>query len=104
MLYKQADEAKELTYIVLVGRLKLLGHLGKEDRFDTLGEVVAGDTLGEEGYLEVGTVRRRETAVISEDNTYLMEISKDGLEIAKKHMKNNDLSLDWFTLLNYMKR
>jgi hypothetical protein len=51
---------------VLAGKISLLGHLGTTDRFDSIGEVVAGDTLGEEGYFEVGSVKRRETTLIEE--------------------------------------
>jgi hypothetical protein len=90
--------------VVLVGKLSLLGHLGKDDRFDSIGEVIAGDTLGEEGFFEEGSVKRRETTLVEEQNTYLMEIRKDSFSIIKNQLKSSDLSLDWFTLMNYMKR
>ena len=50
----------------MVGSISLLGHLGLGENFDSIGDVQAGDSLGEEGYFEVGTVTRKETAVATE--------------------------------------
>ena len=64
-------------YIVIAGKMSLLG---KSE--ELIGEVSAGDSLGEEGYFEVGSVLRKEAACASEDNTYLMELCKDDMKKA----------------------
>jgi CRP-like cAMP-binding protein len=75
-LYKQGDKAEERSYIVLVGRIALKGFTGPDgEKFETLGEVKAGDTFGEEGAYEIGTVYRKETTFAEED-TFVLEICK----------------------------
>jgi len=103
ILYKEGDPAEERTYIVVVGKIALKGFLGGEEKFDTIGHVAAGDTLGEEGAYEVGRVFRKETAV-GEEDTYVLEILKDHLLIVQSFLKTNNMSLDWFTFNNFMKK
>ena len=38
---------------MLAGRILLKGFLGSQELFDNIGAVEAGDTLGEEGILEL---------------------------------------------------
>ena len=62
LLYKQGDAVMQRSYIVLAGKILLKGFLGSSERFDNIGSVEAGDTLGEEGILEVESAQRKESA------------------------------------------
>ena len=79
-MYKQEEPAEERCYIVVVGKLALKGHVGSDEKFETIGHVTAGDCLGEEGAYEVGHVYRKETAV-AEEETFVFEILKEHLMI-----------------------
>jgi len=46
-----------------------------DEDFDTVGQVISGDIIGEEGLYEVNSYRK-DTAV-AEVDTYLMEFNKD---------------------------
>ena len=75
-LYKEGDLAQGRLYIVLLGRFSLRGHFGKDDQFKTIGEVSAGDSLGEEGIFEMDNARRKETA-LAEMDSYVFELPKE---------------------------
>lgn len=75
VLYKQGEPAQERVYIIIVGKISLKGFLGDQEKFDNIGSVEAGDTLGEEGVFEAASIHRKETAYAEED-VYLFEIVK----------------------------
>ena len=85
----------EKIYLIIAGKLSLLA---KND--ELIGEVTAGDSLGEEGYFEVGSVLRKESACGIEDNTYVMELTKEDMLASKRAING----LDWFTFQNYTKK
>jgi hypothetical protein len=59
--------------------------------------------LGEEGVFEVGLIHRKETAIAEEDS-YLLEFTKEQFANLQGKLRENDLSLDAFTLNNFMKK
>lgn len=105
MLYKEGDSALTRAYIVLVGKIALKGFMGTGDKLGTIGYVEGGDTLGEEGLFEVTSVTRKETA-LSEGDSYVFEIIKDNYERLKEVLQKRGAPqpLDWFTLLNHLKK
>ena len=71
---------------MLVGKIELRGApLYGEDQGKTIGTLGAGETLGEEGIYEVGPIRRKDSAYAEEDS-YVMELSKEILVKAKDMM------------------
>lgn len=103
VVYKQGDPAEERVYIVVVGKVALKSYLGPELKFETIGYAATGDTFGEEGAYEIGDVKRKETTMAEED-TYILEILKQNLMVLQGYLKANNLSMDWFTLNNFMKK
>ena len=63
----------------------------------------AGDTLGEEGILEVESAQRKESAYAEQD-TYLFEVTKDDLDRMYNRMRKEKNSLDAVTMSNYIKK
>lgn len=75
-LFKEGDPTEGRLYIVLLGRFSLKGFFGKDDKFTTIGEVTAGDSLGEEGIFEMDNSRRKDTAY-AETDSYVFELPKE---------------------------
>ena len=69
-----------------------------------LGQVTAGDTFGEEGYFSLEPCCRKEIAISDEEKTYVMELTKESINIVQNYLRANDLGLDWFTLKNHLKK
>jgi len=91
-------------YIVLTGKIEL--RTAPPDggyKPNTIGTLIGGDSLGEEGIYKVGPVLRKDSAYAEEDS-YLMELSKEILVKAKETMEVEGLGMDWFTLNNNIKR
>ena len=89
---------------MVAGKIELRGAPSYgEDQASTIGAVGAGDTLGEEGIYEAGPSRRKDSAYVEEDS-YVMEFSKDILVKAKDMMQLEGLGIDWFTLNNHIKK
>jgi hypothetical protein len=88
------------------GCVDIMGFLSQPDgteKFQALGQCTAGQTLGEEGVFESGNAIRKYTAVAS-DETYLLEITKTQFTLIEAKFSQVGLSMDWFTLINSMKK
>ena len=96
-LYKEGDNALGRAYIVIVGKIALKGFLGTKANLGTVGFVEGGDTLGEEGILEVSSVIRKETA-IAEGDAYVFEMLKENYDKLKPAMAKIGTELDHMTL------
>ncbi len=71
---------------MVAGKIELRGAPSYGDgEASTIGAVGAGDTFGEEGIYEAGPSRRKDSAYAEEDS-YVMEFSKDILVKAKDMM------------------
>ena len=70
-----------------------------------MGGVTVGDSLGEEAIVNdkmISSNTRNEKAVATSES-YLFEIDTTCFKIITQKLKENDLSLDLFTLLNFFK-
>ena len=104
VLFRQGESSFDRFYIIIAGKIELRGAPPYGDgEASTIGAVGAGDTFGEEGIYEAGPSRRKDSAYAEED-TYVMEFSKDILVKAKDMMQLEGLGIDWFTLNNHIKK
>jgi CRP-like cAMP-binding protein len=104
-LYKIGEDVNDRFYIVIVGKLTLLYGVSQTQNIGKkLGSVTAGDCLGEEAYFSHEPCCRKETVLADEDKTYVLELTKESLNVVKDFLKANNLNLDWFTLNNFLKK
>ena len=74
------------------------------------GQVIGGDSLGEEGLLDEKQVDNNTYEPIRLENTeameetYLFEIRRDKWKLMKNIMERIKLQLDYFTLINIIKK
>ena len=103
VLYKQGEPAEQRVYLILAGKMTLKGFIGHLEKFDNIGSLEAGDTLGEEGVFEVPSISRKDTAY-AEEEVYVLEIIKDNLDRIHNILAAGEHALDWFTLHNHLKK
>jgi CRP-like cAMP-binding protein len=97
----ETNDASICSYIVLLGSVDLLSVINRTEV--VIGTCREGDTLGEEGVFEVGKLQRRETAVADNDS-FVLEMTKEAFNVIQAAMKERSLDLEWFTLMNFMKK
>ena len=113
-IYKEGDSSNATTYIILFG--KFLLHTAK---LGPIGTVTTGDTLGEEGLLDLKSrplttqvdfkeetilnlVRREELATAAEES-FILEFTQGSMDKVKDRLFKLQLQMDWFTIVNHMK-
>ena len=114
-IYKEGDSSNATTYIILFG--KFLLHTAK---LGPIGTASTGDTLGEEGLLDLKSrpltthldyqeeptlnpvVRREELATAAEES-FILEFTQGSMEKVKERLFKLRLQMDWFTIVNHMK-
>ena len=102
MLFRGGDRSYQRVYLVILGRLSVKGLVN--DEYNTYGQILAGDSCGEEGIYEVYS--QRKDTVVAERQTFMLEFEKDKMIEMREKMQQvgDDLALDWFTFNNHMKK
>ncbi|TNV80958.1 hypothetical protein FGO68_gene1252 [Halteria grandinella] len=100
-IYKEGESANETSYFILFG--KFLMHTSK---LGPIGTANSGDSMGEEGLLDKisETMVKREEMATAEEESYVMEFTKGAMDKLKERLFVLHLQMDWFTIVNNLKR
>ena len=112
-IYNERDPSNQTSYIILFG--KFLLHTAK---LGPIGAVTTGDSLGEEGLLELRSrpitldvkeesgalsLIRRDEMATAEEESFILGFTKENFDKVRERLFKLHLQMDWFSIINHMK-